>query len=160
MITENRYFFMSFPPMLCRDKRILRDRWKAGANPLVATVVRFDRAKARLEQRLQQAETIIEFQKVSGLLGIPLRRPGGELSPGRVHVGADPSAKDLSDRWRTVPRDLRVSRARMAMPRRRYSDGFPAGRPSQTPPRDAEAEPRMSSSSRVERQRAPAIVGQ
>jgi hypothetical protein len=44
----------------------------------VATVVKLEREKARLEPRLQQAETIIEFQKVSELLGIPLRRPGGD----------------------------------------------------------------------------------
>ena len=69
-----------------------RRQWKAGAlaglaprkrgrqapatNPLAATVAKLEREKARLEQRLTQAETIIEFQKkVSELLGIPLRRP-------------------------------------------------------------------------------------
>lgn len=68
-----------------------RRQWKAGAraglvprkrgrkaeakNPLAAKVVTLEREKARLEQRLQQAETIIAFQKkVSELLGIPLNR--------------------------------------------------------------------------------------
>jgi transposase len=69
-----------------------RRQWKAGAlagltprkrgrkaqptNALTAQVAKLEREKARLEQRLKQAETIIEFQKkVSDLLGIPLRRP-------------------------------------------------------------------------------------
>lgn len=56
-----------------------RGRRARAANPLAATVVKLEREKARLEQRLQQAETIIEFQKkVSDLLGIPLRRPGSD----------------------------------------------------------------------------------
>jgi transposase len=58
-----------------------RGRQARATNPLVATVVKLERDKARLEQRLQQAETIIEFQKkVSELLGIPLRRPGADGS--------------------------------------------------------------------------------
>lgn len=58
-----------------------RGRQARVTNPLVATVVKLEREKARLEQRLQQAETIIEFQKkVSELLGIPLRRPGADGS--------------------------------------------------------------------------------
>lgn len=69
-----------------------RRQWKAGAlagltlrkrgrkaqatTALAAKVAKLEREKARLEQRLQQAETIIAFQKkVSDLLGIPLRRP-------------------------------------------------------------------------------------
>ncbi len=56
-----------------------RGRQARATNPLVATVVKLEREKAQLEQRLQQAETIIEFQKkVSELLGIPLRRPGSD----------------------------------------------------------------------------------
>lgn len=71
-----------------------RRQWKAGAaglgprkrgrkaevkNPLTAKVVQLEREKARLEQRLKQAETIIEFQKkVSELLGIPLRHPDSD----------------------------------------------------------------------------------
>lgn len=48
-------------------------------NPLAERVARLEREKARLEQRLQQAETIIDFQKkVSELLGIPLKRPGSD----------------------------------------------------------------------------------
>ena len=74
-----------------------RRQWKAGAlaglvprkrgrqapakNPLVAKVTKLERENARLEQRLTQAETIIEFQKkVSELLGIPLRRPDDDGS--------------------------------------------------------------------------------
>lgn len=74
-----------------------RRQWKAGAlaglaprkrgrtpqatNPLAAKVAKLERDKARVEQRLKQAETIIEFQKkVSELLGIPLRRPDGDES--------------------------------------------------------------------------------
>jgi transposase-like protein len=52
-----------------------RGRKTEAKNPLVAKVVTLEREKARLEQRLQQAETIIAFQKkVSELLGIPLNR--------------------------------------------------------------------------------------
>ena len=48
----------------------------AAKNPLAERVARLEREKARLEKRLQQAETIIEFpKKVSELLGIPLSRP-------------------------------------------------------------------------------------
>ena len=55
-----------------------RGRQAPAPNPLAATVAKLEREKARLEQRLHQAETIIEFQKkVSELLGIPLRRPNG-----------------------------------------------------------------------------------
>ena len=74
-----------------------RRQWKAGSlaglaprkrgrtpqalNPLAATVAKLERDKARVEQRLKQAETIIEFQKkVSELWGIPLRRPDGDES--------------------------------------------------------------------------------
>lgn len=45
-------------------------------HPLAERLARVEREKARLEKRLKQAETIIEFQKqVSELLGIPLKRP-------------------------------------------------------------------------------------
>jgi len=74
-----------------------RRQWKAGAlaglaprkrgrkapatNPLAAQVAKLEREKARVEQRLKQAETIIEFQKkVSELLGIPLRHPDSDGS--------------------------------------------------------------------------------
>ena len=74
-----------------------RHQWKAGAlagltprkrgrkgaakNALTVKVVKLERENARLEQRLRQAETIIEFQKkVSDLLGIPLRRPDSDGS--------------------------------------------------------------------------------
>lgn len=50
-----------------------RGRQAKAKNPLAAKVVTLEREKARLEQRLQQAETIIAFQKkVSEWLGIPL----------------------------------------------------------------------------------------
>jgi len=43
---------------------------------LVDEIAKLRREKARLEERLEQAETIIAFQKkVSELLGIPLKRP-------------------------------------------------------------------------------------
>jgi len=50
-------------------------------NPLAERLARVEREKARLEKRLKQAETIIEFQKkVSELLGIPLKRPDDDGS--------------------------------------------------------------------------------
>ena len=58
-----------------------RGRKAQAKNPLGAKVTKLEREKARLEQRLKQAETIIEFQKkVSELLGIPLRRPDDDGS--------------------------------------------------------------------------------
>jgi transposase-like protein len=49
---------------------------KPQKNPLADRVARLEREKARLEKRLRQAETIIEFQKkVSELLEIPLSQP-------------------------------------------------------------------------------------
>jgi len=48
-------------------------------NPLAERLTRLERENARLQKRLQQAETIIEFQKkVAELLGIPLKRPDSD----------------------------------------------------------------------------------
>lgn len=48
-------------------------------NPLAEKLARLERENARLQKRLQQAETIIDFQKkVAELLGIPLKRPDSD----------------------------------------------------------------------------------
>lgn len=58
-----------------------RGRRAAAVSPLARRVAELERDKARLEQRLQQAETIIEVQKkLSALLGIPLSRPGSDAT--------------------------------------------------------------------------------
>ena len=58
-----------------------RGRKSSGQRDLVEEIAQLRREKARLEQRLAQAEVIIDVQKkVSSLLGIPLKTPGSEGS--------------------------------------------------------------------------------
>jgi transposase-like protein len=53
-----------------------RGRKPIPVNPLARRTAELERENRKLRRRLQQAETIIEFQKkVSELLGIPLNRP-------------------------------------------------------------------------------------
>lgn len=53
-----------------------RGRKSQKADPLARKVAELERENARLQGRLKQAETIIDFQKkVSELLGIPLKSP-------------------------------------------------------------------------------------
>jgi len=53
-----------------------RGRKAKPKNPLARRVAELEREKTKLERRLKQAETIIEFQKkVSEVLGIPLKSP-------------------------------------------------------------------------------------
>ena len=56
-----------------------RGRHGAPPHPLARRVHELERENTRLQQRLQQAEAIIEVQKkVSELLGIPLNHPGSD----------------------------------------------------------------------------------
>ena len=58
-----------------------RGRKPEPKNPLADRVAQLEREKAALENRLLQAQAIIEFQKkISELLGIPLKQPGSEGS--------------------------------------------------------------------------------
>jgi transposase-like protein len=58
-----------------------RGRKSTATNPLAKKLADVEREKVRLEKRLKQAETIIDFQKkVSELLGIPLSSPNSEGS--------------------------------------------------------------------------------
>jgi len=52
----------------------------AATNPLAATVVTLEREKARLEQQLRQAETIIAFQKNSPARREPCHLLGQKLT--------------------------------------------------------------------------------
>lgn len=69
-----------------RDKGILaslspkqRGRKPQPPDPTGRRIAELQRENERLQQRLAQAETIIEIQKkVSELLGIPLTRPGSD----------------------------------------------------------------------------------
>ena len=56
-----------------------RGRKPKKAGPMVHRVAQLERENLRLQGRLKQAETIIEFQKkVSEVLGIPLKNPESE----------------------------------------------------------------------------------
>ncbi len=56
-----------------------RGRKARPKNPLTKRLAELERENRKLRERLEQAETIIEFQKkVSDILGIPLKSPGND----------------------------------------------------------------------------------